>query len=258
MFGDDMFNLGAMIEGVDEDEGYMVDGPEDVESFIGAALRSRDPRDFLRTMSSAKIGRRMLGQHAGQMLNRLSSISRQVLVQTGRIEAEYIRRPNTLASVYGTQLAPGASVSFSVTPGIGNSYYRILGFICDDNQATVFGFTSLRVGGQEHVSFTQSAPAAPVSNAVPWSIFALKEGRLVTNLAPWTGQVFDQTAPITGTIANMYVAGDTGAVTATPRIVLLTQTDPCGYRYTQLADNSRGVWKSLRRNIGAYAPLVLR
>lgn len=254
----DLFS--EMIEGLDElddEPEYNIDGPDDIDDWVGAAMRARSPRMFLSTMArgrpTAKIGRTKIGS----ALSKLSAISKQVLNQTGVIEANYLRRPNTLCSIYTPVVAPGATSTFSVTPGVGNSYYRLLGFVATDEQCNIFGFSQLKVGGQDHVQFTQTTPAAPVTSAVPWSIFQLKESRLVANLAPWTGQVFDQSSPVQGIIVNMTVAASGDAVTVAARCTLLSQTDPCGYRYTQLTEQSKGYWKSLRRNVGAYAPLAL-
>lgn len=195
---------------------------------------------------------------AGKVVSRLAIIAQQLLVQTGRIEAEYIRRPNILAAVYTTVLAPGQSVAFSVTPGLGNSYYRILEWIPGEQQSEVMGFTSLRIGGQEHVQYNQTTPAPPVANFVPWYQFALKESSLKTNLAPWAGYVFDSTIPLAGTIANGTVAGSGDAVTLAARIGILCQSDPCGRRYVQMIDASNRYWGSFMDGLDAYAPLMTR
>lgn len=254
--------IAVMIAGLDDIDdtytrGQIINGPEDFDDIIGAALQSQSPHMLMSSLASAKVGPKIGKTVFGKAVTKLKHIGRQMLVQTGRIEADYLRRPNTLCSIYATNQAAGASVAFSVTPGVGNSFYRILGFICSDDQANIFGFSQLKVGGQDHVQFSQTTPTAPVANAVPWSIFQLKEGRLIVNLAPWTGQVFDQSSPVTGTIVNMTVAAGADAVTVAPRCVLLSQTDPCGYRYTQLTEQSKGWWKTLHKNIGAYHPLML-
>jgi hypothetical protein len=239
---------------------YLISGPEKWTKFVGAAARKpakRLLRDMAKVRPSANMAR--VDSRQAALISRLGQISRQVLVQTGRLEADYLRRPNTLCSVYTPVIAPGATSAFQVIPGSGNSYYRLLGFIAHDDQCNVFGFTQLKVGGQDHVSFTQSTPTAPVSNAVPWAIFQYKEGKMVVNLAPWTGQVFDQSSPIIGTIANMTVAGAGDAVTIAARGVFLAQTDPCGYRYTQMTEQSKMFWKSFNRNTqAAYDPLSIR
>lgn len=240
---------------------YLISGPEKWDAFVGAAARKpakRLLRDMAKVRPSASFANGA-GRKQAALVSRLGQISRQVLVQTGRLEADYLRRPNTLCSVYTPVIAPGATSAFQVIPGSGNSYYRLLGFVATDNQCDIFGFTQLKVGGQDHVSFTQSTPTAPVSNAVPWAIFQYKEGKMVVNLAPWTGQVFDQSSPIIGTIANMTVAGAADAATLAARGVFLAQTDPCGYRYTQMTEQSKMFWKSFNRNTqAAYDPLSIR
>lgn len=254
------YDISTLVAGLADDSppvagAFDIDGPEDVEEWIGAATRAPNTQAMLTRLASANP-RGRLNSATGQMIQRLGKISRQMLLQTGRIEAEYLRRPNTLVSVYTPVIAPGATSAFSVQPGQGNSYYRLLGFICTDDQSNIFGFSSLKVGGQEHVQFSQSTPTPPVASAVPWAMFQLKEQSLKTNLAPWSGQVFDNSTPVTGTIVNMTVAASGDAVTVAARIVLLTQTDPCGTRYDQLKNASSRYWGSLRNNIGAYAPLM--
>jgi hypothetical protein len=256
-------NIGAIIAGVDEDfddddgDG-MVSGDEDIDQVLGAALRLSNPRQFLSRVARTRVRPQALRRPGGRAVSRLAKISRQVLIQTGRIEAEYMRRPNTLVSIYTPALAPGASVAFSINPGQGNNYYRLLGQICTDAQANVFGYSNLTVGGQNHVQFAQNAPVAPVANAVPWAIFQLKEGKLVTNIAPWTGQIFDNSTPVTGTIVNMTTAAATDATTAAARIVVLTQTDPCSYRSNLALDAQRGWLRNNKRDLQIFAPLFVR
>lgn len=254
------YAIAPILAGLDDFDGesdFDVDGPDDIDDWVGAVQRAPNMKHALAKMSALRVGPRIGRTKVGSALSKLSSIAKNVLLQTGRIEADYMRRPNTLCSIYTPVIASGATSTFSVTPGVGNAFYRVLGFIGHDDQCNIFGFSALTVGGQNHVSFSQTTPAAPVTNAVPWSIFQLKEGRLIVNLAPWTGQIFDQSSPITGTIVNMTVAASGDAVTVAARLVVLAQTDPCGYRYTQMTEQSRGYWKTLRRNIGAYAPLML-
>lgn len=250
-------------ESLEDDSGsnpYVISGPEKWNKFLtGAASKRKKP--LLRDLAKVRPSRSMSQSNPREaaLISRLGQISREVLVQTGRLEADYLRRPNTLCSVYTPVIAPGATSAFQVIPGSGNSYYRLLGFVATDDQCNVFGFTQLKVGGQDHVSFSQSTPTPPVANAVPWAIFQYKEGKMVVNLAPWTGQVFDQSSPIIGTIANMTVAGAGDAVTIAARGVFLAQTDPCGYRYTQMTEQSKMFWKSFNRNTqAAYDPLSIR
>lgn len=258
-------NIGAIIAGVDEDfdevgEGDMVEGPQALEAELATIEGIGDSRAALARMARLRMRPKFVAQ-AGRLaktVGRISRLSRQLLVQTGRIEAEYLRRPNTLVSVYTPSLAPAATSAFTVQPGQGNSFYRLLGFICSDEQANLMAFTSLNVGGQDHVKFSQSAPAAPVANAVPWAPFALKEGRLVTNIAPWTGQLFDNSTPVTGTIANITVAATTDAFTGAARIVLLTQTDPCSYRSQITREAAASLARMARRGLGLFAPMGSR
>lgn len=256
-------NIGAIIAGIDPefDEGAskVVSGPEDIDDLLGAVVSTRNPRQFLQTLARARIGRPMLKAQPkiSRTIGRLGKIARQVLVQTGRVEAEYLRRPNTLVSVYTPAMAPGASTAFSIQPGQGNNYYRLLGQIATDEQANIFGYSNITVGGQNHVQFSQSTPTAPVASAVPWAIFQLRENSGYVNLAPWTGQIFDNSTPVTGTIVNMTTGGATDAATVAARIVFLTQTDPCSYRSNLQLDAQRGFFRSARRDMGLYAPLYV-
>ncbi len=254
------YNIGQFIEGVDlgaeyDNESVTIAGADDFEKLLDEAVGAASPRRMLTTLSRARPSS-SAGRRVGGAVKRLARIAKQVQVQSGRIEAEYLRRPNNLCMIYGTALAPSATVAFSIQPGSGMSFYRLLGMICSDEQANLFGFTGLKVGGVEHVNQTQSAPAAPVSNATSWNIFALKEGRMIANLAPWSGQLFDNNTPITGTIANVTTAAAGDALTAAPRLSLLTQVDPCGMRYQQTQQANARYWGSLKQNLGVYAPLL--
>ena len=254
-----MFNIGQFIEGVDL-EGYdgetvTIDGADDLEKLFDDAVGAASPRRMLTTLSRARPTARA-GRRVSSMVKRVARIAKQVQIQSGRIEAEYLRRPNNLCMIYGTSLAPAATVAFSIQPGSGMSFYRVLGMVCSDDQSNIFGFTSLRVGGVEHVNQTQTAPAAPVTNATSWNVFQLKEGRMIANLAPWSGQLFDNNTPISGTIANLTVAATTDVFTGAPRISILTQVDPCGMRYQQTQQANARYWGSLKQNLGIYAPLL--
>lgn len=252
-------SIGHHIEGIDDEydggaDYSEVSGQEELEALLDEAVGAPTTRVMLHRLSHAKPGRRAPAR-VSNAVRRIASIAKQVQVQSGRIEAEYLRRPNNLCTIYGTALAPSATVAFSMQPGQGMSFYRILGMICSDDQANLFGFTTLKVGGVEHVNQSQSTPAAPVTNACSWAGFQLKEGRMIANLAPWAGQLFDNNTPITGTIANMTTAGATDAFTGAPRISLLTQVDPCGMRYQQTQQANARLWGSLKQNLGIYAPL---
>lgn len=244
----------------DDDDAYEISGPDGVDGWLDQALGAPNRRVMLRRLASARIPRgSQLNRRMAGVVSRIAKISRGLYDASGKLEAEYIKRPNTLCSVYTPNVASGATSAFSVQPGTGNSFYRLLGFIASDEQANVFGFSSLRVGGQEHVNFTQSTPAAPVTSAVPWAIFALKEPTLQTNIAPWVGQVFDANTPITGTIVNMTTAGAGDTVTLAARGVFLTQTDPCGFRYPQMAQQAAAFWNRIRRNaVGLAASFRVR
>lgn len=253
-------NIGVFIEGVDEEyntgDETVIAGDEDFEDLIGAAADARSPRLMLSKLASARA-RSSLRPKVAMAVKRLSRIAKQVQIQSGRIEAEYLRKPNNLCSIYTTSLAPAASVAFTIQPGAGMSYYRLLGMVCTDDQANLFAFTSLKVGGVEHVNQSQTTPAAPVTNAVSWATFQLKEERGFANLAPWSGQLFDNNTPITGTVANITVAATTDAFTGAARMALLTQVDPCGVRYQQNLQANARMWGSLKQNLGAYAPLLV-
>lgn len=257
-------DIGAFLMGVQREysdsDARVISGPEDLDSALDEALGAPGTNAFLSQLQkfrpSATLKTSSKGKAVASTIKRLADVAKQVNVQSGRIEAEWLRRPNTLVSIYGTSLAPAATVAFSLQPGSGASYYRLLGFICSDEQANIFGFTSLKVGGQEHVNMSQTTPTAPVANAVPWAILALKEARLSTNIAPWSGQLFDPSQPLTGTIANMTGAGHGDAFTGQPRITVLCQTDPCGMRYQKTVEASSRMFGSMKQALGVYAGMI--
>ncbi len=252
-------DIGAFIAGVlDEPSNPIyISGPEELEGLLDEAVSvgASNPSAMFHTLARA----RPKGRNArlNNTVKNLSTVAKQVQVQSGRIEAEWLRRPNTLVAVYTPVIASGATSAFSIQPGTGTSYYRFLGLTASDEQANIFGFSSLKVGGQEHVNFSQSTPAAPVTSAVPWAGFALREGKQVTNLAPWSGQLFDPSQPITGTIVNMTVAASGDAVTVAARIILQCQTDPCGMRYQKVQEANDRMFGSMRQALGVYAPSVV-
>ena len=248
-------DIGAFIGGVaDEDDDLIeIHGPEELEGALEEALGAPSPKFFGQV---SRMRGKTKSPKVNSAIKKLATVAKQVQVQSGRIEAEWLRRPNTLVSVYTPTIASGATSTFSVQPGTGTSYYRFLGMTCSDEQSNLFGFSSLKVGGQEHVNFTQSTPSAPVSSAVPWAGFALREGRQVTNLAPWSGQLFDPSQPITGTIVNLTVAASGDALTVAARLVLNVQTDPCGMRYQKVQEANDRMFGSMKQALGIYAPMI--
>jgi hypothetical protein len=163
-----------------------------------------------------------------QAVHHITRIAKSVSYQVGKLDANELRRPNSLVGVYGTVQAPGSSVLFSITPSGGTPWYRLLAFLAGDDQAQIFGFSSLKVGGQDMVFATQTAPVAPVTNAVSWIGFVARGDNQLFNVAPWTGRMFDNSTPITGTIVNMSVAASGDAISLAPRFLCPSQTDPCG------------------------------
>lgn len=186
----------------------------------------------------------------GGIVKNLSRVANNVLTTAGRNEADRLDRPNIFCCIFGTSVAPSGTLAFSITPGNGNSYYRVLGFTADDTMAGVFGFTSLKVGGQEHVQMSQTTPTAPVTSACSWNIFQLRESRLRTNISPWSGQFFDGTVPITGTIANMTVAATANAVTLAPVLTVLAQSDPCAYNTSKVKEGAARYWNAMGKGLG--------
>lgn len=244
------------VAGSDDDEkSKVVSGPDDFLDVIIAA-GDRSPRRMMRQLSRVRASS-SAPPRLRRAVSRIGRIARTVQSQAGRLEAEYMRRPNNLCAIYTTSLAPGATVAFSIQPGAGMSFYRLLNFICGDDTSDRFGFTSLRVGGVEHVNQTQTTPAAPVANLVPWTVFQLKESRGIANIAPWSGQLFDNNTPITGIIGNGTVAATGDAFTGAARINVLTQVDPCGQRYQQAIQNAQRYWGALENNLSLYAPNAL-
>ena len=256
--GDQVPNeIGLFIAGFDDPTDVTeIAGEEQFYDLLEEATGAANSRLMLSKLAKARPAAKA-NPRLNAAVKRIASVAKQVQVQSGRIEAEWLRRPNTLVAIYTPNIANGATSAFSIQPGTGTSYYRLLGFICSDEQANVFGFSSLKVGGQEHVNFTQSTPSAPVANAVPWNIFALKESRLSTNLAPWSGTLFDPSQPITGTIVNMTTAAAGDVVTLAARITLLCQTDPCGMRYQKMVEASSRMFGSMRQALGVYGSMVV-
>lgn len=252
-------DLGSVLAGVvtdDDDNEVTISGPSDFEGWVEGAFNQRSNRKLIEQLARGRAGSKISGSPLGKMVSRLRTIGKNLQAQTGRIEANYLRRPNNLASIYGTAIAAGATVSFSVTPAQGMSYYRVLGLYCSDEQSDRMGFTTLKIGGVEHVNVAQSTPTAPVANAVPWAVFVIRESSYQANLAPWSGQVFDTVIPITGTIANMTTAAATDVYTGAPRICIATQVDPCGVHYKNAQLAAAQGWKAMKGNLSFYGPLM--
>lgn len=248
---------GDFLAGDDDDEGFGVGNVSDLNMWADQVVGAPRMTVALRKLGRVKVKPALAKTKLGKVVKRIGRISRGLLAHTGKVEADRLNRPNVLSSIYGTDMAPAASLAFTVQPGSGNSYYRILGFIADDLQAPIFGFSSLKIGGQEHVQSIQTVPTAPVTNAVPWSMFALKEPYLVANLNPWVGQVFDSNTPLTGTIVNMSTAGGDDATTRAPRMVILLQTDPCGTRTAQQQEAASRFWAQAHKQGGLYTASFL-
>lgn len=219
---------------------------------------AQDPNKFVAQAALARINPTMLTQsgvsapHAAAITH-LSNVAQMIHSQMGVIDAEYLRRPNLLVGVYGTTVAPGATMTFQITPSGGTSWYRLLAFLAGDDQAQIFGFTSLKCGGLDQIFATQTAPVAPIANATGWMGFVARGDGQKFNLQPWTGQVFDNSVQVTGTVANMSVAGTGDAITLNPRFLIPSQTDPCGQNSTQVLNSASAMASQIRRQVGFYA-----
>ena len=206
-------------------------GAEDLNTLMAKTTKMPN-RQLLQTLSKTAVSHALAKQvpaPVARAVARLTTMARAVQDQLGRIDAYEQRRPNSLCCVYGAALAPGATVAFDVVPSGGQSWYRLLAFLTGDDQAQVFGFTSLRVGGMDQIFSTQTLPTpAPVANASAWYGFVARGDNQVFNLAPWTGFTFSNDVHVTGTIVNMTIAATGDAITLGPRFLIPVQTDPCG------------------------------
>lgn len=248
------------VSGEDFDEDELVD--EDGYISVGAAEQlsslfkraGRKPAQVVRTLARTRIQPSLAQQvnpKIASAMSRMAQMARAVHDRMGIIEAYEQRRPNSLCCVYGTSVAPAGTLAFSITPSGGQSWYRLLAFLTGDDQAQVFGFTDLKVGGLSMIFATQTTPAAPITNASAWYGFVARGDNQVFNLAPWTGQVFDNSVTVNGTIANMTVAATGDAITLAPRFLIPVQTDPCG-NYTSLY---KAAGNQLSRNLARSAQM---
>jgi hypothetical protein len=244
----------------DIDDGVTVEGPRELDQFFRnvdmvAKSHGQDPSKVF-----GQIGKLRIAPHAQlhpdlkATLGRVARISRAIADFSGRIQADYLRRANQVCGIFTTALAPSATVAFTLSPSNGQAWYRILGLAADDLSCARFGFTSLKIGGMEHVNFNQSTPAAPVTNAVPWTGFQVRESSHVFNLQPWTGQDFDNNTNVTGTIANMTVAATADAATAAAKMQVSIFTDPCGQNYAASKGAALASASNMRRVLGHYIP----
>jgi hypothetical protein len=222
---------------------------------VGAAV---DPNKFVAQAAMARIGNQALVQNGvstshAAAITHLSNVAQMIHSQLGVLDADYLRRPNLLVGVYGTTVAPGATLAFTITPSGGTSWYRLLAFLAGDDQAQIFGFTSLKCGGLDQIFATQATPTAPIANATGWMGFVARGDGQKFNIQPWTGQVFDNSVQVTGTIANMSVAGTGDAITLNPRFLIPSQTDPCGQNSAQVVNSAANMANLIRKQVGFHS-----
>lgn len=240
-------------DGMMDEDGYLnVGAAEQLTSLFKRA--GKNPRKVVQTLARTRIQPQLANQvnpKVAATMSRMTQIARAIHDRLGIIDAYEQRRPNSLCCVYGTAVAPGGTLAFSITPSGGQSWYRLLAFLTGDDQAQVFGFTDLKVGGLSMIFATQTTPPAPVTNASAWYGFVARGDNQVFNLAPWTGQVFDNSVTVNGTIVNMTVAATGDAITLAPRFLIPVQTDPCG-NYTSLY---KAAGNNLSRNLSRASQL---
>lgn len=249
---------------VSEDDPIPIDvvGAQDLSQLYGRLQHfgsgpSADPNKFVAQAAMARINPAALAasgvstSHAAAVTH-LSNVAQMIHSQMGVLDADYLRRPNLLVGVYGTTVAPGATMTFTITPSGGTSWYRLLAFLAGDDQAQVFGFTSLKCGGLDQIFATQSTPTAPIANATGWMGFVARGDGQKFNLQPWTGQVFDNSVQVTGTVANMTVAATGDAITLNPRFLIPSQTDPCGQNSSQVLSSAANMANLIRKQVGFY------
>jgi hypothetical protein len=239
-------------------EEILIEGPVDLENFfthLHGVAKQGVPQHVL----MGQVGRMRVSDHAAMNthlranLSRLSRVSRAVSHFAGQIQADYLRRPNQVCGMQTQVLnaSGGGGINtqpFTISPSNGQAWWRLLAFCCDDTQSTRFGFTSLKIA-LEHVNFAQTLPVggSVVANGVPWAGFQIKESSHQMNLAPWTGTDFDNTVNITGTVANLTVAGSADAANAAARMWIPVQTDPCGQNYAAAKGSALAYQANLSR-----------
>lgn len=241
------------LSGEDEEDLVITSGLQLDGLFDRVASKRTPDRQALRILSRAKFPESG-SQFKPKMiagLKRLQRISAGMAAAAGKIEADYLRRPNQHCGIYGANLAPATSATFTITPSGGQSWYRFLGIIFTKSMVEKIGFSSLLIGGLQHINAVQNQ-ASPVTGAVPAAGFVVGDSSNVWNLSPWTGVVFDNATPITMVLVNMTTPGAGDAETVAPRCNLPVQTDPCGQGY-QGVKATAGQWmKRYKRALASY------
>lgn len=247
-----------ILDGADEDDDLVVTSGEQLDGLLDRFSAKRVPDlKALRIMSRAQFPQSgsTLKPKVVAGLGRLKRMAAGMAAASGKIEADWLRRPNQHCGFYGPNLAPAtASSEFSITPSGGAGWYRVLGILMTPGIVERIGFKSLIIGGLEHINAPQAStsPTSPVANLVPAAGFVVGDASDKWNIAPFTGYVFDNATPMRFTLGNMTTPGAGDAETIAPRGNLPIQTDPCGQGY-QNVKATAGQWiKKYRRALASY------
>lgn len=241
----------------------LIEGPNDLNAMFSnvqkMAKLGHNPAKLLSTVGSVRISdTAKINPDLKANIQRLATVSSAVGHFVGQVNANYLRRPNQVCGLQTGPLAPGGTQTFEISPSNGQAWWRLLAICFDDRQAETFGLTSLKIG-LEHVNFAQKSPTVAlnptiVQNGVPLTGFMIRESSHMMNLAPWTGQDWDNSVTITGTIANLSAAGSADAVTKPCRGWLPVQTDPCGSNYAAARGSAMAYQGNLSRAMAHYTP----
>lgn len=257
---------------MDEEDQFVLDGEDDDAEY--ALVTSGEQLDgLLERFNSRKIPDRkalaMLSrtkfQEGGSLrpktvagLGRLKRMAAGMAAAVGKIEADWLRRPNQHCGIFGPNLPPSTlSGEFQITPSGGQGWYRILGLLMTPGLVERVGIKSLRIGGMEHINSAQAStsPTAPVAGLVPAAGFVVGDSSNVWNIAPYTGVVFDNATPFYLTLGNMTTAGAGDAETIAPRMNIPIQTDPCGGGYRDVKASAAQWMKRYRKALSSYRVL---
>lgn len=216
----------------------------------------RRPDQVIRTLARTRVQDSLapaIHPKVVSTLQRMTQMARAVDSRMAVIDAYEARRPNSLCCVYGPAIAPGVAQDFRITPSGGQNWYRLLAFLTGDDQAQVFGFSALKVGGVTQIFASQATPTPPVAGGgAAWYGLVARGDNQVFNLAPWTGTVFDNSVNVEGTTLNMTIAASGDAITLGPRFLIPCQTDPCANYSSQYKAAGQNVQRMVRRSLSLF------
>lgn len=241
------------IEGIEE---MTIEGPKTLDQFFGNVSRSKNEPQFLTHFAKMRVADHVqLPKTSAATLKKFSQVAKAMRHFQIAQKADYLRKPNRLCGAYGTsQASGGAGVDFTLQPSAGLPAYHFLGFCMSDQIAGAFGMSALTLGGMPMIATgVQSAPVAPIASVVPLVGFQLRESSGRYDLAPWTGQDFDNTTPILFTTQN--ITSDSDAVTLRFRSLIPIQIDPCGQNVAAAKAHAKIARRNAARAIQHFARL---